>query len=95
MLLLCLVFLLAPPACGQDNQLFKLSSSDEMVQMAGYGEEKISTVLVTGSVYCEASFHSGEDRPHEWPIPGVSVAVNCHSHAAREVRQINGMNLEI
>ncbi|KAK7303419.1 hypothetical protein RJT34_14325 [Clitoria ternatea] len=27
---------------------------DEMVQMAGYGEETLSTDLLTGSVYCES-----------------------------------------
>ncbi|XP_061339813.1 uncharacterized protein LOC133286415 [Gastrolobium bilobum] len=81
LLFLCLVFVLGSPAAGQDNPLFELLSRDEVVQMAGYGEERLSTVLVTGSVNCEARFHNG-DQPHAWPIPGASVAVNCQSHAS-------------
>ncbi|KAK7331147.1 hypothetical protein VNO77_25364 [Canavalia gladiata] len=80
---LVMLFLFASLALGQDNPLLELSSRDEIVQMAGYGEEKLSTVLVTGSVYCEASFHSGEDQLCEWPIPGVSVSVNCKSDAIK------------
>lgn len=57
---------------GQEEQvslMLQLSSRDEVVQMAGYGEEKLSTVLITGSVNCQARFHNG-DQPHAWPIPG-------------------------
>ncbi|XP_027338946.1 uncharacterized protein LOC113852775 [Abrus precatorius] len=91
MLLLCLVFLLASPAFGQDNLTFKLSSKDDMVQMAGYGEEKLSTVLVTGSVYCEASFHGRADHSQEWPIRGVLASVNCKSHATKRKRKSKSM----
>lgn len=32
--------------------VLEMSSRDEMVQMAGYGEEKLSTILITGAVVC-------------------------------------------
>ncbi|CAI0374289.1 unnamed protein product [Linum tenue] len=69
------------------------SSREEMMQLAGYGEEKLSTVLVTGSLVCHACSpppsshdppranenhdHGDDDQLHEWPIPGALVAVNC------------------
>ncbi|CAK8564482.1 unnamed protein product [Lathyrus sativus] len=54
-----------------------LSSRKEVVEIAGYGEEKLSTVLITGSLHCEPNHH-----PHAWPIPGAWVAVNCQSHGS-------------
>ncbi|KAK7363864.1 hypothetical protein VNO77_06023 [Canavalia gladiata] len=75
LVMLLLVFeLIASPAEGEENPLFELSSRDEVVNIAGYGEEKLSTVLITGSVNCEA-----RDQSHAWPIQGASVAVKCHS----------------
>ncbi|KAF5728526.1 hypothetical protein HS088_TW21G00674 [Tripterygium wilfordii] len=63
-----------------DNQL--LYSNREMVQIAGYGDEKLSTVLVTGSVVCEACLHGdGELHLRQWPIPGARVVVHCHDQA--------------
>lgn len=51
------------------NSLYQLSTREELMQMAGYGEEKLSTVLVTGSVLCEASV-DGQDQLRAWPITG-------------------------
>ncbi|KAK4259155.1 hypothetical protein QN277_005515 [Acacia crassicarpa] len=89
LLLLCFVlfFLIQSPVTGEDvvdGDFSELLSREEMVQMAGYGEEKLSTVLVTGSVHCEAhNFHGKADHQlHAWPIPGALVAVNCHSHGS-------------
>ncbi|KAF1895479.1 hypothetical protein Lal_00044130 [Lupinus albus] len=83
--LICFVFLLESLAVGQYNPLLELPSRDEVVEMAGYGEEKLSTVLVTGSVNCEATtFHNGgATQPPSWPIQGALVSVNCHSHSTK------------
>ncbi|OIW13870.1 hypothetical protein TanjilG_31759 [Lupinus angustifolius] len=85
--LFCFVFLLESLVVGQynHNPLLELPSRDEVVEMAGYGEEKLSTVLVTGSVNCEVTtFHSGGAiQPRAWPIQGVLVSVNCHSHSTK------------
>lgn len=34
------------------HPIFDSSSREELVDLAGYGEEKLSTVLITGSVFC-------------------------------------------
>ncbi|QHO51129.1 hypothetical protein HN51_002876 [Arachis hypogaea] len=70
---------------GEDinnNPLFEFSSRDEVVQMNGYGEEKLSTVLITGSLNCQPTIPD-QYQPHAWPIPGASVAVNCHSNGRK------------
>ncbi|KAJ6332413.1 hypothetical protein OIU76_010745 [Salix suchowensis] len=56
-------------AAKAENPLMEFSSREELVQLAGYGEEKLSTVLVTGTVLCEACLH-GENQLHAWPISG-------------------------
>lgn len=53
-----------------ENPLFEPSSREELVQIAGYGEERLSTVLVTGSILCEACLH-GDPHIREWPISGL------------------------
>ncbi|XVF75163.1 hypothetical protein PTKIN_Ptkin13bG0165300 [Pterospermum kingtungense] len=64
--------------------LYELSSREEMVQMAGYGEEKLSTVLVTGTVLCEACLHEDADpQLRAWPISGALVAVKCQTPCKR------------
>ena len=55
----------------EEDPLFELSNQEDFVQMAGYGEEKLSTVLVTGSVHCEACLHGHEAELHAWPISGL------------------------
>ncbi|CAJ1941525.1 unnamed protein product [Sphenostylis stenocarpa] len=77
--MLLLIFALASLAAGEDNPLLELlSNRDEVVHIAGYGEEKLSTVLITGSVHCEAPH-----QPHAWPLQGVWVGVKCHSHGRK------------
>ncbi|XP_020230755.1 uncharacterized protein LOC109811411 [Cajanus cajan] len=76
--MLLFILVLASLVAGEDNPLLELASREEVVQMAGYGEEKLSTVLITGSVHCEASH-----QPHAWPIQGASVGVNCQSHGSK------------
>lgn len=60
------------------SSLYQLSTREELMQMAGYGEDKLSTVLVTGSVLCEASV-DGQDQLRAWPITGALVSVYCHN----------------
>ncbi|KDP35508.1 hypothetical protein JCGZ_08946 [Jatropha curcas] len=55
---------------------FEFSSREEMVRFAGYGEEKLSTVLITGSILCEACLHS-QPKLQTWPLSGALVAINC------------------
>lgn len=87
---LCLLLLLllnivvgSPPSSAsgvEDYQnLFGLSSREEVVEIAGYGEEKLSTVLITGSLHCDGP--NNNHHSNAWPIPGALVSVNCQSHA--------------
>ncbi|KAJ7946448.1 Pollen Ole e 1 allergen/extensin [Quillaja saponaria] len=62
LLLLCFIFFHGSPVTGQENPFFELPSQQEFLQMAGYGEEKLSTVLFTGSVHCEACLHGEADH---------------------------------
>ena len=63
--------------------LYELSSREEMVQMAGYGEEKLSTVLVTGAVLCEACLHGyAEPKLRAWPISGFCRFIYTLYHSS-------------
>jgi len=59
-----------PSASGVEDyhNLFGLSSREEVVEIAGYGEEKLSTVLITGSLHCGPNH---DHHSHAWPIPGM------------------------
>ena len=47
----------------------ELESSLEMARTAGYGDEKLSSVLVTGTLLCEACL-DGEAQSRAWHVPG-------------------------
>ncbi|XP_030533403.2 uncharacterized protein LOC115742974 [Rhodamnia argentea] len=67
-------------AASTKGSLLEFSSRDELVEMAGYGEKKVSTVLVAGSVSCAA--RSLGDAHHQlpaWPVSGALVGVKCHT----------------
>ncbi|BAT77300.1 hypothetical protein VIGAN_01539900 [Vigna angularis var. angularis] len=73
------MLLLIIVAAGENNPLLELlSNRDEVVQIAGYGEEKLSTVLITGSVTCQP-----QHQPHAWPLQGAWVGLKCHSHGRK------------
>ncbi|KAL7244464.1 hypothetical protein ACSBR1_016667 [Camellia fascicularis] len=72
-------FIGAPAAvAGVENPLVELSGRDELVRIAGYGEEKLSTVLVSGTVLCEACFDE-KARTDPRPVSGALVAVSCYT----------------
>ncbi|CAM8908564.1 unnamed protein product [Rhodiola kirilowii] len=52
------------------HSLLDLSSREELVELAGYGEEKLSTVLITGSVF-------SQDSIQLQPVSGAKVGVTC------------------
>ncbi|GFZ10636.1 pollen Ole e 1 allergen and extensin family protein [Actinidia rufa] len=65
------LFLQATPAMAgrQINPLVEFSSREELAEMAGYGEEKLSTVLVSGTVLCEAcSDENGQTNPQTMSV---------------------------
>ncbi|KAA8519223.1 hypothetical protein F0562_013479 [Nyssa sinensis] len=78
-------FLGTSVVAGRENPLVELSSREDLVQMAGYGEEKLSTVLVSGTVLC--SDEKAQNHPH--PVSGASVAVLCHTSGNWKTRKSN------
>ncbi|KAK9267623.1 hypothetical protein L1049_010054 [Liquidambar formosana] len=75
MFLFILFFFLGTSKAGRENPLV-MSSREYMVEMAGYGEEKLSTVLVTGTVLCEACL-DGQAQLQPWPV--LTVVVACQT----------------
>ncbi|XP_058071324.1 uncharacterized protein LOC131220426 [Magnolia sinica] len=63
-----------------------LSVQEEMVRTAGYGEERLSSVLVTGTVLCEACL-PGEVESRALHVPGALVGVACKTGGKR--RKLN------
>ena len=73
---------------------FDISNRDEIVQVAGYGEEKLSTVLITGTVFCSkacfASRQSNQQLLQVSPMPisgqysycytSINQFIPCYDH---------------
>ncbi|XP_042520216.1 uncharacterized protein LOC122093796 [Macadamia integrifolia] len=74
--LLIFIFRLRPSMAGGEKENPLIETHSNLVEMAGYGEDKLSSVLVIGSVNCEAVL-DGESEPHSWPVSGAKVAVTC------------------
>ncbi|OAY76732.1 uncharacterized protein LOC109718056 [Ananas comosus] len=84
-LLLASVVCSAAATAQQDSTFMHLSRA-ELARIAGYGEERLSSVLVTGALVCDACFLPG---PHlrTSNIRGAKVAVACEIEEKR--RKIN------
>ncbi|OMO76961.1 hypothetical protein CCACVL1_15254 [Corchorus capsularis] len=59
--------------------------------MAGYGEEKLSTVLVTGTVVCEACHSDSQLRA--WPISGSGLRAEARPSTKFNVTIRNSMEV--
>ncbi|KAL4562950.1 hypothetical protein LXL04_026981 [Taraxacum kok-saghyz] len=57
------------------NSLVELSTPDDLIRLAGYGEEKLSTVVVGGSLHCDT-----------YPIAGALMAVSCDHSNRRKTK---------
>ncbi|KAJ4878047.1 Pollen Ole e 1 allergen and extensin family protein [Raphanus sativus] len=66
----------------------KIWSRTEMVEMAGYGEQKLSSVIITGSLLCDTS---SPHHFHSIAIPGATVAIKCHTGFKRRSRWIKAV----
>lgn len=72
------LLLIVPISWAINNPLIELSSREELAKIAGYGEEKLSTVFLHGTLLCGHT-------PH--PVPGASVAVFCGTSGPGRVRK--------
>ncbi|KAL3521812.1 hypothetical protein ACH5RR_014646 [Cinchona calisaya] len=80
---------LETPVTGEAmiNPIVEFSSREELVDIAGYGEEKLSTVTISGKLLCHACdnnihHHHAKNElaviiPAANPVSGASVAVFC------------------
>lgn len=57
--LLLLLFLLGSASCGSAEMTMNHLSRSELVHQAGYGEERLSSVLITGTILCDACLQHG------------------------------------
>ncbi|KAM3311055.1 hypothetical protein ACQJBY_031610 [Aegilops geniculata] len=72
--LLLLLLLFATAVAGAPMELY--FSQAELARIAGYGEEPVSTVLVSGQVACQLCLRPGSDLL-TFDLPGSKVAVTC------------------
>ncbi|KAL7615754.1 uncharacterized protein LOC111905485 [Lactuca sativa] len=77
MLFIFFIFL-RPPTTTARNPLAEVSSDDFLRSAAGYGEEKLSTVVVGGSLLCDV-FLDGISNLQSNPITGASMMVSCNT----------------
>ncbi|KAJ0236766.1 Pollen Ole e 1 allergen and extensin family protein [Hirschfeldia incana] len=79
---LALVFMLALGEAAGDRMGW---SRKEMVEIAGYGEHKLSSVLVTASLLSSSSS----------PIPGATVGIKCHTGSRKRSEWIKAVTNEL
>ncbi|CAN8245677.1 unnamed protein product [Cochlearia groenlandica] len=60
---------------GELTSARKIWTRTEMVEMAGYGEQRLSSVFITGSLLCDKS----HPQLHTIAIPGATVAIKCNT----------------
>ncbi|XP_065851816.1 uncharacterized protein [Euphorbia lathyris] len=72
---------------GESSHIYQLSSREEMAKLAGYGEEKLSNVIITGSLLCQSCFH-GHHHIRTWPLSGALVTINCNRIGKRTKRNL-------
>lgn len=83
-LLMMLLFVFLGKVCPARIQLSPTSKDDVspdrqvLVDVAGYGEDKISTVLVTGSVLCDLDRHGNGGRVTSQPVPGTTFSTDTY-----------------
>ncbi|XP_047938376.1 uncharacterized protein LOC125186103 [Salvia hispanica] len=68
------VLIFGRPSLGSSSLLGELSAMEEVVQWAGYGEEKLSTVVISGTIICNAD-QNPSTNSH--PVSGAEVSVVC------------------
>ncbi|KAL6538569.1 hypothetical protein OROGR_012557 [Orobanche gracilis] len=64
-------------AMGKGDWISELWSRAEMVKLAGYGEDKLSRVVISGRLLCYAGFTDDKIPFYLYPVSGATVAVLC------------------
>uniref|UniRef100_A0A0E0M6F9 Uncharacterized protein n=1 Tax=Oryza punctata TaxID=4537 RepID=A0A0E0M6F9_ORYPU len=69
----------APPEAVAVMPMEAYFSPAELVRIAGYGEEPVSTVIVSGQVVCELSLRPPGSDLLSIELPGATVGVACET----------------
>ncbi|XP_039136954.1 pollen-specific protein C13-like [Dioscorea cayenensis subsp. rotundata] len=64
-------------------------SSGELARIAGYGEERLSSVLVVGTLVCQPCSSPASD-PFASPISGAKIRVGCKHEGKKKMEWIDG-----
>ncbi|KAL7142879.1 hypothetical protein ABFS83_08G154300 [Erythranthe nasuta] len=77
-MIICLVFLQTPATVAgkAEGLMAELPRREELVHWGGYGEEKLSTVVIRGKLLCHAGARD-KLSGHPYPVSGASMAVFC------------------
>ncbi|XP_072991749.1 uncharacterized protein [Typha latifolia] len=80
-----LLLLLCSANSAIDEMPMQLLSRAELVRVAGYGEERLSSVLVTGTVVCHACVIPASH------VSAAKVAVGCKMEGKRRIDWVHGV----
>ncbi|GMH05230.1 hypothetical protein Nepgr_007070 [Nepenthes gracilis] len=88
-LIFFLLLLRMDAAAARGDEFLELLSRADMVEIAGYGEEKLSTVLITGALLCKDSSSTSHHhrRPQPLPVSGALMAATCNSFDIKNKKQ--------
>ncbi|KAJ8499282.1 hypothetical protein OPV22_009834 [Ensete ventricosum] len=91
MLMAFLLFVFSTPSAAvmSEGAAMQLAHA-ELVRAAGYGDERLSIVLVTGTVLCSARMHRSLGL-FTSNVPGAKVAVACKTEGRRNLSWAYGL----
>ncbi|CAI9773183.1 unnamed protein product [Fraxinus pennsylvanica] len=73
-------FCLGTPATAtRQTGILEFSSREDLETWGGYGEEKLSRVIISGKILCHASRHDKAPY-HSYSVSGAQVAVICSTN---------------
>ncbi|CAA3019382.1 uncharacterized protein LOC111408172 [Olea europaea var. sylvestris] len=68
----------ASAAARWQTGILEFSGREELANWGGYGEEKLSRVIISGKILCQANRH--DKAPfHSYSVSGAQVAVICNT----------------
>nr|GMD83929.1 uncharacterized protein LOC109174501 [Ipomoea batatas] len=83
LLLAFLFFVILESPATANLIIDEVYSREELVKIAGYGEDKISTVQIEGKVVCQTCSDGADERSSLHPISGASVGILCSRSGRR------------
>ncbi|KAH6795866.1 hypothetical protein C2S51_036852 [Perilla frutescens var. frutescens] len=82
LLVFSVVVVLVGTCSAKVEVMEELSSRQEVLNWAGYGQDKLSTVVIHGNLLCHHAFNHRLST-HPYPVSGASVAVFCRAYGKK------------